>query len=69
MVGLMKKCLKKIVGQAVLTRDELLTTITEVEAILNSRPISYISTEDIEEPLTSSHLIQYVIFPILLKLR
>ena len=57
MVGLMKKCLKKIVGQAVLTQDELLTTITEVEAILNSRPISYISTEDIEEPLTPSHLI------------
>ncbi|KAL5490724.1 hypothetical protein EMCRGX_G015900 [Ephydatia muelleri] len=56
-VGLMKKCLKKIVGQAVLTQVELLTTITEVEAILNSRPISYISTEDIEEPLTPSHLI------------
>ena len=25
--------------------------------ILNSRPLSYISTEDIEEPLTPSHLI------------
>ncbi|KAL5476354.1 hypothetical protein EMCRGX_G026289 [Ephydatia muelleri] len=62
MVGLMKKCLKKIVGQAVLTQDELLTTITEVEAILNSRPISYISTEDIEEPLTPSHLIIVLVY-------
>ena len=25
--------------------------------ILNSRPLSYVSTEDIEEPLTPSHLI------------
>lgn len=57
MVGLMKKCLMKIVGQAVLTQDELLTTITGVEAILNSRPISYISTDNNEEPLTPSHLI------------
>lgn len=28
--------------------DELLTVVTEVEVILNSRPISYVSTEDIE---------------------
>ena len=67
MVGLMKRCLKKIMGQAVLTLDELLTTITEVEAILNSRPISYISTEDIEEPLTLSHLIIGRRIPTLLK--
>ena len=25
--------------------------------ILNSRPLSYVSTEEMEEPLTSSHLI------------
>eukprot|EP00731_Ephydatia_muelleri_P024188 Em0016g459a len=31
--------------------------MNSIEAILNSRPISYISTEDIEEPLTPSHLI------------
>ena len=32
------------------------TAIIEVEMILNSRPISYVSTEDQEEPLTPSHL-------------
>ncbi len=37
--------------------DELLTIVTDVEAILNSRPISYVSSEDIEEPLTPSHLL------------
>ena len=31
--------------------------ITEVEMILNCRPLSYISSEDYEEPLTPSHLL------------
>ena len=57
MVKSMKRCLKKIIGKAVLSYDELLTAVTEVEMILNSRPLSYISTEDIEEPLTPSHLL------------
>lgn len=57
MVKCVKSCLKKVVGRASLTYDELLTVLTEVEMILNSRPISYISTEDVEEPLTPSHLL------------
>ena len=42
--------------QALLTYDELLTAITEVEMILNSRPLLYVSVDDMEEPLTPSHL-------------
>ncbi len=57
MVKCAKRCLKKVVGRASLTYDELLTVVTEVEMILNSRPISYVSTEDVEEPLTPSHLL------------
>ena len=30
--------------------------VTEVEAVLNSRPLTYVSSEDVEEPLTPSHL-------------
>lgn len=52
-----KRCLRKIIGQARLTADELLTAIVEVEAVLNSRPLSYVSMDDIEEPLTPSHLL------------
>ena len=52
-----KRCLKKTIGQARISYDELLTIVTEVEMILNSRPLSYVSTEDLEEPLTPLHLL------------
>ena len=52
-----KRCLRKTIGNARLTYDELMTSVTEAEMILNSRPLSYVSSEDIEEPLTPSHLL------------
>lgn len=39
-----------------MSHDELSTLIIEIEAVLNSRPLTYISTEDTTEPLTPSHL-------------
>ena len=57
MIKSAKRCLKKSVGRARLTYDELLTVLAEVEMILNSKPLSYVSSEDIEEPLTPSHLL------------
>ena len=45
-----------IIGNARLTYDELLTSLSEVEMTLNSRPLTYVSSEDLEEPLTPSHL-------------
>ena len=36
MVRSTKRCLRKIVGQAKLSYDELLTALTEVEIVLNS---------------------------------
>jgi len=52
-----KRCLRKTIGQARIMYDELLTVVMEVEMILNSRPLSYVSTEDLEEPLTPSHIL------------
>lgn len=57
MIGLTKRCLRKVIGRAKFTHDELVTAVTEIKSILNSRPISYIkSSGDLEEPLTPSHL-------------
>ena len=53
----LKRCLRKMVGRAKLTYEELVTEVAEVELILNSRPLTYISGEDMDEPLTPSHLI------------
>ena len=57
LVKSLKGSLKKTIGRAKLTQDELVTVVTEAEMILNCRPISYVSTEDLEEPLTPGHLI------------
>ena len=46
-----KRCLKKTIGGATLTSEELLTVVVEVKMILNCRPLSYVSGEDAEEPL------------------
>ena len=57
MIQSMKRCLKKTIGKAKLTYDELFTALTEVEGIINSRPLSYVSSNDLEEPLTPAHLL------------
>ena len=57
MVRSTKCCLRKMIGRASFTRDELLTAVVEIEPVINSRPLSYVSATDIEEPLTRSHLI------------
>ena len=40
-----KRCLKKSLGTARVTYEELLTVIVETEGILNSRPLTYVSDE------------------------
>ena len=49
MIQSIKCCLQKIIGMARFLYDELLTALTEVELIINSRPISYVSEDDLEE--------------------
>jgi hypothetical protein len=57
MIKSAKRCLKKSIGKNCLTHNELLTLVTEVEAVLNSRPLTYVSSEDATELLTQSHLL------------
>ena len=53
-----KKTLKVTVGIARFNDDELQTAIREVEALMNSRPLSYGGTDPSNEPvLTPSHFL------------
>lgn len=56
LIGLMKKYLKKTIGQSRMSYDEISTLIVEAKAVLNSQPLTYVTTEDTMEPLTLFHL-------------
>ena len=56
MVGTVKKCLRKVLGNAKLSHDELNTLLTEIECTVNSRPLTY-QYNDLDEVLTPPHLI------------
>ena len=55
MVQSVKRCLRKVLGNAKLSSEELTTILTEVECTLNSRLLTYQYEEG--EILTPSHLI------------
>ena len=57
MVKSTKRCLRKIVGRANFCYEEMYTAVVEIEAIINSRPLTFLCADDVEEPLTPSHLI------------
>ena len=57
LIKLVKRTLKKILGQALLTYEELLTVVTDVEGTVNCRPITYLYLDERVGPLTPSHLI------------
>jgi hypothetical protein len=55
MVQSVKRCLKKVLRNARLTYEELLTLLIRVEGVLNSRPLTYVYPDE-DEPSTPSHL-------------
>lgn len=56
-VGLFKSAVRRVVGRAMLDFQEFLTLIYEINAVLNSRPISYVyDTVGEEDPITPSKL-------------
>ena len=57
MVKEVKTCLRKVLGKSQLSFDELPTILAEIEAVLNSRPLTHSYSDDIEEPITPAHLI------------
>ena len=58
LIASLKSALKRSVGKKSLTRSELETTLHEVEACLNSRPLTFVGDEvDSGAPLTPSHFL------------
>jgi len=57
LVGSVKRCLRKVLGNAKLSFLELEVVLFEVENTLNSRPLTYIYEDLSEEPLTPSHFL------------
>ena len=58
LIGLTKQAVKKTLGRTFVTLPELETIVVEVEAMLNNRPLTYVSS-DLTDPeaLTPAHLI------------
>lgn len=53
MVGALKQLLRKTLGRASLNYEELITILCDCESVINSRPLTYMSTDANEmEPLT-----------------
>eukprot|EP00794_Sanderia_malayensis_P019302 gene19302-biopygen16181 len=64
MVWSVKRCLRKVLGNARLSFDELNTVLAEIESTLNARPLTY-SYDELGEALTPSHLILGHRFPLI----
>ena len=46
MIRVVKAALRKVVGKAKLNYDELQTVLIEIESMINSRPLTYMSDEN-----------------------
>ena len=57
LIGLTKTTLKKVIGRSVLDYGTLQTIVTEIEAVINERLLTYV-TSGVEEPepRTPAHL-------------
>ena len=57
LVGMVKKCLKKLTGSKRLSLTELSTVLFVIENVLNNRQLSFIYDDDVSEVLAPSSLI------------
>ena len=55
-IAILKSALLKIVGSAKLNFEELHTVLVQIENMMNTRPLTYLSEENCDEHITPSHL-------------
>ncbi|XP_055941739.1 uncharacterized protein LOC129971787 [Argiope bruennichi] len=59
LIRVMKNVLKRVLGHAFLSYDEMITVLCDCESIINSRPLTYISKRDTDfVPLSPSLFLQ-----------
>jgi len=58
LVRSVKRCLRKILTNSRISYDQMLTTLCEIENVLNNRPLTYLYSEnDMIEPITPNKLL------------
>ena len=57
LVRSVKMSLKKILGKALLSYEELETVLLKIESVMNGRPLAYLSEDDLGDAITPNHLI------------
>ena len=57
LVSIVKRCLKKTVGKACLNFYELQIILSEIEIIINSRPLNTLYDDEMYEVMTPNHLL------------
>ena len=58
LIGLTKQTIRKTLGRAFISLQQLQTIVVEVEAMLNDRPLTYVTSDLCDpQPLTPSHLL------------
>ncbi|XP_033212371.1 uncharacterized protein LOC117169969 [Belonocnema kinseyi] len=61
LIGVLKTILRKILGKASLSYESLTTALCDVEAIINSRPLTYVSEDEEDlKPLTPAMFLQEI---------
>jgi len=57
LVGLVKRCMRKSIGKKHYSLEQLATLLTEIEAVLNSRPLTYVYEVYCSFTLTPGHFL------------
>ena len=57
LVQSVKRCLRKILGNARIDYDEMVTVLKQIENVINNRPLTYDYTDDMVEPITPNKLL------------
>lgn len=66
LIGVVKRCLHKTIGRHRLTYFEMMTVISDIQEVVNSRPLTYISSERELLPLTPNHFLKVRTHPSLI---